>query len=540
VSASSPGATTERAALVNLIARRDIVRRLTRLFVLTATLAILPSVAPARAAELLQAANDVQPVDKELFILHALQHIYDTWPVEFGQPTLLSKQLKNIYAIASALKTEAQDNRFDSRIVAACDDCMSLVSGYETYLVDVGAIERRDSLQASQDLTGSTTTAFRGSAAGASALKDEGYSNGESILGGVAVGLVGAAIDNYFRSQARDAEKQEQMTRARNDLDHRITEVNERTKVRVAAIESDKGWAVGEAGHDGFNAKRMGEMMKHRPHDLFLIVHNAQLRQENETPDAIGRDANACADAAAKVPAGRAYDVFRANFLESAADTMVLAAVSQLGGNYSSAPAGLGKDACRYCDAYLAATGADRDYGNMLLARAKAAAGEVGEAINAANKVDKSSIDGGYAYRYAKLMSMSHQAQKSLEWLQYSFKLGFDGVAHAKVSPDFAFLRDTLSDDFASAVKVSYEWTINWGYRISDDTITVTNNSDFPLTNVVLSPTVKSSGYDDWTTTLKCDRIAPHSQHTWTLGVTAISSRGDDAKGTASLNCDQQ
>jgi hypothetical protein len=56
---------------------------------------------------------------------------------------------------------------------------------------------------------------------------------------------------------------------------------------------------------------------------------------------------------------------------------------------------------------------------------------------------------------------------------------------------------------------------------------------------VSLGVTISSTGYNDWSKELTTDRIDPGQSVTWKLGVSEIRSRGNDASGNATLNCDQ-
>jgi hypothetical protein len=143
----------------------------------------------------------------------------------------------------------------------------------------------------------------------------------------------------------------------------------------------------------------------------------------------------------------------------------------------------------------------------MWLARGLALAGRYREAVNEANKAKRYHSDPGFAYRYARLMSLTGETRRSLDWFRYSLRQGMENVAFARKDPDLEKMRADRKDDFAKLTEVKASWVIDWGI-INPDEIVLTNTSGFALTDVSFEVRVRSSGYADWAETLlKCDYI---------------------------------
>jgi hypothetical protein len=134
----------------------------------------------------------------------------------------------------------------------------------------------------------------------------------------------------------------------------------------------------------------------------------------------------------------------------------------------------------------------------------------------------------------ACLQSRRREAQASLEWLRGAIKQGFYDIPHIKRDPDLAHVRSALPKEFADAVEVKTKWDVVFG--VFQDDITLTNQSAFPLTDVVLSAHLEQD-QRRWDPVLKVDRIGPGETHTWSNVVSIPKSR--ITKSSATIRCEQ-
>ena len=480
-------------------------------------------------------------VSDELFVLHAIQNHYDEWPRDFDNTQAAVNELKRIDFSVSRLRAYCAAHNLHPAVMLTCDSCRTMILKYENYLREIGAIDGSTQIAAANDGSAVVQQAFRVGTGAYGIMSNNDYKNSDAIAGGLLAGLISAGVDGYQRSQARQAERERLVNAAVSQVERAWNDTRAATEVRVRALERDRKWSAGAAGHDGFATVKLAEAIAHRPDDLFLKVRNAAIRVKDESSESLLNDARACQDAAATIPPGSSFDHFRADFTANAASIATLGAVQALqgDGSYSSGPSIAAPEATAICNAYLSVPGANKSFGSFCLARSLAANKQFEAALAAANAVDGSDRDMLYHYIYAKLCCLTGNERLAIPWLRNAFLQGHAGVSHAKKSDDFVAVRRAFPKDFAELVEVKWEWSIDWGYRIADDTITITNNSGFPLTNVIFNPVVSSAGYSDWTQKLTCQRIEPGASFTWKLGVGAITSRGSDAKGRASISVDQ-
>ncbi|MDP1948259.1 MAG: tetratricopeptide repeat protein [Nitrospirota bacterium] len=482
----------------------------------------------------------VEALDEDLFTIHAIQYLYDTWPDDFQNTSNLVQQLQQVDRRVSALKAGAEMRKADSKVMQLIDDCRALIVAYETYLHQVGAIDNASRTAKSSDGISTLSASLKNGVEGASSAYKRGYDDQQSAGIGVAFGLITVFYEGYSKEQQRNEEQRSRLKEASATLKRISQDIGDRSKLRVESLTLDRRWAKGEAGLDGFTVQKMSEALARRPRDLFLRVRNAALRDGSQSSIAILGDAETCVNAYLQVPATPAFDEFRRLFLAHAAEIAAEGAIKGLqDSSYSSAPSLHGKRAVEIVQLYLSLQGADMAFGYLHLARSMAATGNINGAIVAANKVPESHWTAAYRFIYARLMSISGDTDRALSWLRSAFAHGHTGVGYAKASPDFKNVRAKLSKQFEEITKVNWKWIINWGFRINNDTITLRNNSAFPITNVILGVTVSSSGYPDWEGEFKTEYVPGGGSVTWKLDVSGITSRGWDYKGYGNIACDQ-
>jgi tetratricopeptide (TPR) repeat protein len=267
-----------------------------------------------------------------------------------------------------------------------------------------------------------------------------------------------------------------------------------RTATTAKRVGKRHEWADGEVGFEYLDLQKE---LKRRPRDPFVIFESALVRKKSETPIELMRSARACVDAARLVPAGSIYDDFRAEFLVEAG----LLARSAASYEWQADPkhrygSQLSKEAVRICRTCLEYEADPTDWCKLDLALAVNFAGEHAgehkEALNVATKAKKRHRDSGFAYDYACLLSLDGQTKLALDWLEFSFKQGNDDVIWARKDPELAKVRTDHPERFNRVTEVKWSWRINFG-NFNDD-IVLTNNSNFTLTNIAITPVITKNG----------------------------------------------
>jgi hypothetical protein len=491
-----------------------------------------------------EVAYDVNPregTDETLFQVRALETLCQGRPGASAGEAALRNWVALVRPHLARFQEQARVGKLDPELLGLLDDLGKGLNDHETYFSNLARIRSDFWSRERNDGEAARRTAEQLSDHVMKQSEADGDSFGKQLGKGLGSRIGSEVGFNLVRGGMRERDKQGALNSEADRIESLWSDVLGRAAGRTLHLTQNLGWRRGEAGFDRFTSDTMGELIERRPRDPFLRVWNAQIRVNGEGPAEVLNDARTCVDAARMVPAGRPYELFRRDFVRAAADLALLAAGMEINYSYSAAPAKGGREAVRFCRTYLSLDPEDAyGVGNMMLARALAMCGRFDDAVTAANKADANPEfhnDPYFAYRYAKLMTLTGNVPLALDWLRWSISKGFDDVAAARTDPDLKRLREEKSDEFARLTRIAWAWDIGWGYQVASDTVTLTNNSRFSLHDVELTPTVHSDGYADWQTTLRCDRIGPGEPHTWTLGVSAITSRGWDAKGRATLSC---
>jgi hypothetical protein len=339
-------------------------------------------------------------------------------------------------------------------------------------------------------------------------------------------------VIDLFQQAERDAARKRAIEYAQAKYQQAFDGTRSRAAAASVRIAGRRNWSRGEVG---FEQVSFREQYQRRPRDPFVRVKNAMIREANEKPADVMRDARECVEAARLVPEGMVYDSYRATFLACAADLAATAASRDwFADSRYSYGSPLAKEAVRICRTRLAYDGDLSDWGKYELARALNFAGFHGEALATASKAQKLYRNPGFAYDYACLMSLDGQTKLALEWLEFSFKLGGSNVAWAKQDPELAKVRTQQAEGFTRLTQVKWGWTIKYG--VFNDDIVLENNSPFPLTNVTLTPTIKKNGRT-YARTLTVAWLGAGRSYTWHDVFSIPGSSSDSA--TATIECDQ-
>ena len=105
---------------------------------------------------------------------------------------------------ASRLRATIKTKELDTDLGKLYDDCLRLLDGYESYLGNLGAIDRTATRRAQEDSAKVAETAFKLSFETAEDARRRGATKSDAVGGGILVGIIGGALEDYQRKQARD------------------------------------------------------------------------------------------------------------------------------------------------------------------------------------------------------------------------------------------------------------------------------------------------------------------------------------------------
>lgn len=477
-------------------------------------------------------------VDEQLFLVRALEVAYEGWPRGAVEREQVEPWLMYMRSHLSRLRAIVDDKDLDPRIGVLYDDCLALLTTHETYLANLGVIDRATQRQEQRDTGAVVQTTFKWTFGAADVAKKRGASDKESIAAGVVGGIAAGFLKAYQQGREREDAAQAALEAEARKVDAAWTTTMAKAGTIVQRLTEKYHWKQGEAGFDGFQSDAIKDHLRRRPRDPFVKVANARIRVEGETVDDLVDRARKCVEATRDVPAGHVYDGYRATFLVCAADLAVTAASRQLDKSaYSSGPAKAGPGAVRICKALLAVDQTDSGgTGHMLLARALASTRRFDEAIVAANHAIESwKTDPFFCYRYARLMSLTNRHEAAGRWLEKAYDAGFDDISFVRGDPDLAGFRQAKPSQYKELTTLRFSFDFNWG-RFNDDVV-VSNDSPFKLTNVRFQMFVKK-GDRVWRPALDdVESLEPAEQLTFVNAISIPGGSYDQAELT--LSCDQ-
>jgi hypothetical protein len=139
-----------------------------------------------------------------------------------------------------------------------------------------------------------------------------------------------------------------------------------------------------------------------------------------------------------------------------------------------------------------------------------------------------------YRYNMACLHSRTGDSAAALSDLRQAIRGGAIEIQYVKQDANLLALRREMKREFDDLTSVKWRWSIAWG--LLNDDIVVTNDSEFPLTNVVVEARLEQDG-KSWTPKLAADLILPGQSHKW-ANVVSIPERRV-TRSDFTLTCDQ-
>lgn len=278
-------------------------------------------------------------------------------------------------------------------------------------------------------------------------------------------------------------------------------------------------------------------MRERRPRDLWLHLMHAQLTSLLPEVDVQGMLAQAdeCLKAIELIPPAALYDEHRMVATEMAAS--IAGAAREYEIHLGKAPLGetkAGRKAVELSRRLLEydpadATGESRAW----LAEQLVANNELDEARRLIVEVaDVQEYDPCFVFLAARLMSRIGEYDTAIDLLKDAIAMGIWDTPWIREHPDFMSLRGARSEQFLEVLRVRTTWSIHYGF-LNDD-ITLTNNSTFPITDVVFKLKLQQDERD-WDLQLTADEILPGATHRWRNVVSIPGNRLTDS--SARLEC---
>lgn len=500
-------------------------------------------------------------VDENLFLLRHLEKLYEEIPFHASDPASFSAASSELRAKVIRIATYIdQKPSLDQRLASSFKDLLELVDQYAALLHSYEQITMDAVQQKETDTMGATANAGMAGLDTMSHLAENEYlTDGEVIFGAAVAGLA-----TYF-TEANQKEE-----RLMNVADRAIALENQKyfdqfnqtqasTEMLAQQMTAEYGWGSYEAGWNladqtessiaelveggnfGAAVSAMERLIPLRPRDAYLRFHRniVQWQDLRNRKDgiAIMGVAEDMVQATTLIPEGQIYQQRRAYFYYAAATMAEEAAHFTRTTRLSPTKKGkrseeLFKTALQLHP--LDGTGDIRyAYGILLLREGR---------LEEANQLLQQLIpsrenDPTFCFNYASLAGELGPQGVALNWLERALVLGYPNVKAIHTDPHFDRLRATLPTQFKNLLELKWTWKVEDRWIMSDD-ILLTNQSIYPLTDIVLTATVKKGSWRD-RVRLTLPYLAPGQTHRWKNVVKSGDPSGEYVGSTATISCAQ-
>lgn len=483
--------------------------------------------------------------------------MYQQWPADASNAADFTAATADLRQQAIKYRQHALDSDLDKELSELYSDFLGALDAYVHFFVAIDRIEQSALAQAQQDSfeSGYAAGQVGGQTFGAMAAGD--YSSSEAAGAAVIVGMISYALESWQRSEARDHAKEQLVAEEARKTSDKVYEALLRAQNLSLRLAERHGWAKGEVGFDlsSEHVARVAELSERDDFNGLLLVAKEQAalrprdpfaRLSEEFFSSLAKNAGSsilvegaknCLEAANWVPKPAVYDPFRfqcvgvaAVFASAARDQEMLSGVEPFG---STATGRFAVELWRKLREYEPAdpAGICREGLAFALMRVN----RLEEAKSLAAKI--ASLRGAsdsYRYNMACLHSRTGDLAGALRDLRQAIRGGAIEIQYVKQDPNLLALRRDMKREFDELTSVKWRWSIVWG--LLNDDIVVTNDSKFPLTNVVVDVRLEQDG-KVWSPRLTTDVIGLGETRKWE---NAVSIPGRKiTRSSAQLGCDQ-
>ena len=499
---------------------------------------------------------DISPnneVDEERFLLFLLEHELDSILFfSHEAPERAAAAIEETKEYAQSIVAHLQHHPVENKgIMESFQRVVGLADAYKSMLGDLGVMEVAAKGESGKMVleTGAKSAVL---GYGAAQMLDTG--DGSTLVFGALTGVVGA----WYEGQTIEANRKAQIERVTAGF---YTQVDQARADAVAVaddVAAKHSWNRASVGfvrdrkpygqeqvdrHSKDLPPVLVDLVRQRPLNPIFQFHSIRLEDYldgDSTSQQKQLEWSAkFIDLARLVPSGAVYDFFRWRYMMRAG-VMALAAAEQEGqGKRLGESPKAAVTAAQCWKTALSINSSDPSgelrwgYGHSL-----ALAGNLDEAREILMEI-KEHVASNPAYHYllVRLFSVKGEQEEALEHLKTALAKGFDKISEAKKSQDLENLRKAHGDEVDALLAVNFGWSVTYG-TFNDD-ITITNQSAFPLTHLVLSPVISNSnGSFSPKQPLTLEKLDAGKSHTW-VNCVSVKGGGDKDTRKAGLQCDQ-
>lgn len=500
---------------------------------------------------------DVSPgkdVSEEKFLLFLLENQLDTITVfsrqkpEKAQPRIADSKAKTQEVIShlQSRKPDAGD------FIPHFQEVVNLANSYQAMLSQLGNIEA-----AVSDKKGESALQAAGSGAVIGFTAAEAFDSGDAS--GAILSVLGALVSAVGQDRAIEREKKAQIESTVGAFETLLDQARANAVTLADRIAEAKSWERGSLGLERerksygqevlarpANELRsvLADLISQRPQNPFLQQYGITLADELDegatTVQSCQQWSKQLLEMARLIPSGAAYDSIRRSCIKRSGEMAFRAADMGWKDKKLGDSSGDAIVAASCWKTALSISKSDPDgeirwqYGRSL-----ALAGDLNEAEAVLVQIKEiKEADPEYHYLMSRMSSAKGNKDAAMNHFKNAVAKGFERISEARNSPDLEHLGKAFGDEWNSLVEVKYEWSVTYGIR--NDDITITNKSAFPLTHLTLKPIITNSSGSSYTPpkALTLDRLESGKSHTW-VNCISVTGGGDKDTRKAELSCDQ-
>ncbi|MBK8037760.1 MAG: hypothetical protein IPK22_11580 [Verrucomicrobiaceae bacterium] len=516
-------------------------------------------------------------VDEQQFLLAVLERAYQNWPtVDIKNPDVGMERLRELRQFMQTYESHIGAHKFDPELQPVFRECLDLIDANAVLVENVAAIDAA-SYEALKN--GAWKSLGNGAAAGVplalayrayNAPQSDGFNNGGDHNGEVSGALVGAVLavgavlwDAWDTGSKLDKEKKTQLEGVQREFNSKRDDILQRTRTSANQLAERHSWpstglAFSPQMQDEDQWKKLskennlaGQLQYYRDRaqvsPMNPFVKAQMIRQEVKLD---GADVDATvqlqraaefADVAKLIPSQAVYDTYRLSLMRQAGELALATLTKRQEKNAFNSPIVPGDEmAVIYWKTALKLEPTDPN-GDIRwnLGVALSCVNLVEEAHTTLNSIAAMRAnDPGYHYLLARLNGYQGRTTDAFESLQKALGNGFSNVAEVRKCSDLDKMRSDLPDQTEKLLALKYHWDISYG--IFNDDITLTNDSAFTLTDIVLVPEVTNpNGKYKPSEGLKLDKLEPGKSHKWTNCISITGGKPEIDTKRANIECAQ-
>ncbi|MGP0069720.1 MAG: hypothetical protein ACLQGP_39730 [Isosphaeraceae bacterium] len=273
-------------------------------------------------------------VDEQLFLVRALETLYELWPVPTSDPAEFDQAIDELRGDAHRHAEYIRQRELGAELATRFDDLAALLERYQESAASIGRIVRQGAAAIDKQRSDDVSKAsFNGGFEAGTALA-AGATGGQALGIWALLTWVGYSLENNGKAEQVNEASREAIERIMRKYEGEHSRTVARAQTLAITLGEKYRWKPGECGLDASpdqarhaveviqrqDVKELARLLEiarlKRPRDPFVLIASAvcEVRLKDEaalTSDDVQRALDRCFQAASLVPKGSFYDEYR-------------------------------------------------------------------------------------------------------------------------------------------------------------------------------------------------------------------------------------